>query len=498
MEDNLFFRHLGKPNLFRLPSGGCTCCPSSGSMEVLDDESVQELVEELPVLKAWNPEEANKHFPTELQRSFGPEALRRMFQIDPPWEEQPGDDDDDSWLHAVERLSSCGGLNHVFLARLGRRMVKCCPAPTGRSPGEQSEATKVEFLRQRNPDLAQDQSLVFPTRCYRCRETGGGGRHVADLILSTFEEGSVNLAELVRAFEDTHSCSFGTAAAQALCPDYKKSGVRGGGCWHQRQLHSLIADQALRMARRFHARHRRKFGDYQAANLILTQEGSLRLVDLGSTFCDVLQPCDKETFLRSIPSLHPAVAEMKKAFEAGFGAGQTLQTLQTPQASSRAYQLQTPLLTPQETQANLRLLTELRALQMQRREDAAPGSGAAANVRTDAGGELAATNPGMGGAAAAPGGYPIAPGVMAPRGRFLAINRQQQNPLRLAEGRGRTTLVDAGDKGWRPLAGFPAPFPMRVDLAVAQKPLFRSAADPSWGDGRPAGPLLFPSPAAGC
>merc|ERR1719456_110368 len=122
------------------------------------------------------------------------------------------------------------------------------------------------------------------------------------------------------------------------------SGGRGGGCWHQRQLHSLIADQALRMARRFHARHRRKFGDYQAANLILTQKGSLRLVDVGSTFCDVLQPCDKETFLRSIPSLHPAVAEMKKAFEANFVA----QTLQTPQVSSRAYQLQTPLLTPQE------------------------------------------------------------------------------------------------------------------------------------------------------
>lgn len=229
-----------------------------------------------------------------LQRVFGAEGLRALF----------GRAD----AEGARRLNS-GGLNHVFMVALAGRLAKC----TRPRSMHLSEAREAERLLREAPGLASDVHTVFPLAAFLCRERMpvASGPQPCEVVVFEHLEGCRSLGDLLRMYERTHPV--GALRGVAPCPQHRHSGA----CEHIAQLRSLVAQQAARLNWRFQAMHGRRHGDFKADNVLLDRRGVLRLADFLSPFCT---SCDKDEFLGSTDSVHPAINEMRGAFDCAWQA----------------------------------------------------------------------------------------------------------------------------------------------------------------------------------
>merc|ERR1711879_905758 len=102
-------------------------------------------------------------------------------------------------------------------------------------------------------------------------------------------------------YERTHAV--GMLQNSSPCVAHRELGV----CEHVHWLSSLLVQQVPLLNRRFQAMHGRRHGDFKANNVLVERGGTPRLADFLSAFC---RSCDRNEFLGSIPSMHPAVRDM--------------------------------------------------------------------------------------------------------------------------------------------------------------------------------------------
>uniref|UniRef100_A0A7S4UN51 Protein kinase domain-containing protein n=1 Tax=Alexandrium monilatum TaxID=311494 RepID=A0A7S4UN51_9DINO len=295
---------------------GAGTCPASRELHVHGDPGQVGRVSDFEVGPA-------------LHRVFGSEGLRVLF----------GRAD-----AAGARRLSCGGLNHLFLVAHAGRVVKC----TRPRSACLSEAREAARLRRDAPALASDVHAVFPLAAFLCREPPTQQRGAGPPCeVAVFEhlEGCRSLGDLLRMFERSHPV--GALRTLAPCTQHRN----GQACEHVAPLRSLVARQAARLNWRFQALHGRRHGDFKADNVLLDRRGVPRLADFLSPFC---RSCDREEFLGSTDSAHPAVMEMRGAFGCAWQS-------EAPRADALA---RAPgcLVAPEEALRNARLLEALEQL----------------------------------------------------------------------------------------------------------------------------------------
>jgi len=319
----------------------CVCCPPSRvpalSSSALQADEVLPLYADPAEISRARDEEVDHA----LNRVFGAEGLRLLFG--------------QQRISGARRLQR-SGMNHVFMVTYADRLLKCverkgCP--------ETSEVRETHRLRREAPRLIEDSHAVFPLVARGCRRHHEH-QHAPDapqyeVLVFEYLEGAQSLGELIRIFERTHGHML---KHRSPCTDYSQT----GSCEHLHQLNSLIVTQAPFLSQRFQVRHGQRHGDFKADNILIDREGRPRLVDFLSPFCTA---CDREEFMTSICSTHPAITQMRDAACSRWQASASMSVPSansgaSPHWSSRAVTLPPP--SQSEFVSNLRLIESLEKL----------------------------------------------------------------------------------------------------------------------------------------
>eukprot|EP00397_Hematodinium_sp_SG-2012_P006909 GEMP01006946.1.p1 GENE.GEMP01006946.1~~GEMP01006946.1.p1 ORF type:complete len:701 (+),score=136.13 GEMP01006946.1:257-2359(+) len=298
------FGNIGKLDFsaaLRNASGPCSCCRSSNRMDMVDVGSVK--IPYITVSRPFNRHHAN--FAQELWDAFGEDVVEKIF-------------DEEGILPAQVKCLANAGLNHEFIAISTKHLVKLI-VPSG--PSQAGEAHEMEFLRKYHPAIAEDPSVCFPKKCFRLLT--GGNPAVYDVVALEYHEGAMSVREITQIFE------------RAPKDDKNRLFV---------DMYNLVGEQVPRVLRRYQNRHLRKHGDGKADNILVTSKGRIVMCDMGSTFNDSLKPCDRDEYLRSIPTLDAQLAEMKRRFDEVFRNTQEVPDVspeeELPQQQRNAYVLQ--------------------------------------------------------------------------------------------------------------------------------------------------------------
>jgi len=280
------FAHLGKLDFsaaLRGANATCACCRASNRMDIVDITSTK--IPYITVLRPFNRYHAN--FSQELWESFGEDVVEKIF------------DEEGIQPHEVKCLANAG-LNHEFIATSTKHLVKLI-VPVGGLQAS-GEAHEMEFIRKNYPLISEDPSVCFPKKCFRLL-TGGGHPPVYDAVALEYHAGAMSIREITQIFE--------------RAPMEEKQNMHAA-------MYSLVGEQVPRVLRNYQLRHLRKHGDGKADNILVTKSGSIVLCDIGSTFNDSLKPCDRDEYLRSLPTLDKQLTEMKRRFDDVFRCQQEI------------------------------------------------------------------------------------------------------------------------------------------------------------------------------